>query len=338
MILKWILLNLGITFMIIILVGFSIKEFACYQFNVYSESTLQSEQFRRMIEEYLLYAGIIAFFLAVLIHLFFARKILSPLSRLTRFSKKWDQQNNFSLKVDSKDEVGQIANDLLAISNQIQHIKQQRDRIAADFAHELRTPLTTLYGYLEALDDGIFSIDKSIMKVLKNECLSLIQLIEKINEWHRWESDKTTVTHEEIQIKDLLQSEYKILKELGFQIDGEIQPKIVYSDPSAISTILNELLDNVVQYHTEKKVKIEGKALEDHYCISISNRGTAIPKEAEEQLFDRFYRTDPSRSRSSGGCGLGLAIAKQVVSKLNGQIGFYSKDRFHTFWFSIPIE
>lgn len=343
MIHKWIVLNLGITLIVIILVGFSIKEFACYQFDLYSDSAIHSEQFRHVIEEYLLYAGILAFFLAVFIHLFFARKILHPLSKLTHFSKKWNQLSDPpALKETSKDEVGQIASDLMKISNQVHHLQQQRDQMMADLAHELRTPLTTLNGYLEGLEDGVFAKDESVTSVLKKECMHLITIIEKINELHKWESEQTELTYGRVQIRELTQSELKKdenkCEQLGIHVKFDVNPAQIISDQYAIRAIIHELLDNVFQYHVGKTVKIEGRNAGEHYVISVSNHGAPIPKYTEKQLFDRFYRIDPSRNRHTGGAGLGLAIAKQIVLRLKGKIGFYSEDDIHTFWFSIPIQ
>lgn len=339
---KWVILNLVITLMIIVLVGFSIKEFACYQFNLYSESSIQSAQFRRVIEEYLFYAGILAVFLATLVHLFFARKILQPLHRLRNFLNKWEDERieQLSSETNSKDELWQIENDLINISNHIHHLQQQRDRMMTDLAHELRTPLTTLYGYLEGLEDGIFTEDESITAILKNECSYLIKLIERINELYKWENENIKLTYESVHLQDYIHSKLKkyanIIEKLGLKIECDIYPIQIYCDQYALSAILYELFENVFQYHVNKSVKIEGKNLGEEVVIFVSNQGRPIPKIAEEQLFERFYRIDSSRNRNTGGSGLGLAITNQIVLRLKGKIGFYSKDNLHTFWFSIP--
>ncbi len=334
MIHKWVVLNLLITFIIIFIVGFSIKEFACYQFNVYSNSSSQSEQFRAVIETYLLYASIIAFSLAIIIHLFFARRILQPLGKLTYFSNRMPELR--SLKMKSKDEVGQIANDLIQISKQVHGLQEQNDQMMADIAHELRTPLTTLHGYIEGLEDGMFSQDENTTAILKRECERLITFIERIHTLHEWEQKE--LSYGAHQIESLVQSVVNDFSEEGLRIQVNVQAERITCDASAIRTIMQELLANAVHYDKEQDITIEGNMYDERYIVFISNRGDTFSKQDRERLFERFYRVDSSRSRHTGGAGLGLAIAQEIVSKIEGEIGYEMKDKLHTFWFSIPIK
>lgn len=335
MIRKWIVLNIFISVVIIIIVGYSIKEFACYQFNQFSHAPGQSEQFRNTIETYLLFASIFAFVFAVAIHLFFARKILQPLRNLTR-----SHDQNIRLRaVTSNDEVGQIAKDILHISKRVHELQKQNEQLLADIAHELRTPLTTLNGYLKGLEDGIFSFDEATTAILKKECERLITFIERMNELHEWE--QTEIINSEVNIKDLLEViviEYRrTFEEAGIHIQIDMEPVRLFSNAKALRAVMRELLDNVVHYHVGKEVWIKGFRESDQYFISISNEGKLISDEDAKHIFDRFYRVEPSRNRNSGGAGLGLSIAKQIVLRLSGDIGYDSNNRVHTFWFSLPL-
>lgn len=335
MIRKWIVLNIGITLLIIVLVGFSMKEFACYQFNQYAHSALQFHQFRRVIGEYLIEAGLIAFLAAVLIHLIFAKKILSPLNRLLHFSK---ELKGDALHLDSKDEVGQIANDLKQASNRIHHLNQQQSQIMSALAHELRTPLTTLNGYLEGLEAGIFDQNKSIYDLLKKECVQLTDLVESMNELQQWEN--TEIKKQWMEMKRTVQSAAALFQnrfdELGVEVDMRVVSANVYCDPKAVYAILSHLFDNVVRYNVGQKVEIEGKPMDRQYVVSVSNQGSPIPKTAVAHLFDPFFRVELSRNRETGGTGLGLAIVKQIVRRLNGEVNFFSERDIHTICFSVP--
>lgn len=332
---KWVVLNIFITFMIIVIVGYSIKEFACYQFNLYSPSPGQSEQFRNIIETYLLYAGIVAFVLAIVIHLFFARKILQPLRQLIPNNAKTSQLH----AVTSNDEVGLIAKDIMRISNQVNDLQKQNEQMMNDLAHELRTPLTTLYGYLEGLTDGVFAFDDSTKALLIKECEHLVAFIERVNEWHEWKHVDFVTT--EVNMKDVFKiviHEYdNEIKKAGLRLQTQISSCSIYTNAEALRTVFREFIENVLHYHDGIDVVVKGELEADQFLFSISNDGLPFGKHAEERLFERFYRVEPSRNRHTGGSGLGLAIVKEIVSRLGGEVGYISNERIHTFWFSIPL-
>lgn len=340
MILKWTVLNIGITTLIIIFVGLSMKEFACYQFNQFAQTELQSHQFRKLVGDYLIQAGLLTFLAAVLIHLLFAKKILHPLYRLSHLSRNLNQQSDADpVRVSSKDEVGRIANDLNQVSNRLKNLDQQNNQMMGSLAHELRTPLTTLNGYLEGLESGVFDEDPSIYTLLKNECVHLMKLMENMHEYHQWENGHITLHKQRIDMKETIQSGVarfqKQFAESGIDIETHLDFAHIDCDPRAIQTVLSHLLDNVIRFDVGKQVMIVGKFYNNEYVISLSNRGMPIPKVAEKQLFDPFFRVEHSRNRETGGSGLGLAIVKEIVNELNGKTGFYTEHHFHTFWFSI---
>lgn len=340
MIRKWVVLNIGITILVVVLIGVSISEFACYQFNQYTDSALQSHHFRKVVEGYLIGAGLLVFIAAVLIHLFFAKKILTPLHKLSDFSKVLNHRfEAHTVNVTSTDEVGQIADDLKQVSNRMNDLNQQQNQMMAGLAHELRTPLTNLNGYLEGLEAGVFDQNESIYALLKNECVQLTSLVESMREFQQWENGE--IKKQWVEMKDAIPSAtapyQSQFDELGIELEMRVNPSRVYGDPQAIYAILGRLLDNVVQFDVGKNVKVEGYHLHDDYVISVSNKGLPIPEDAESHLFEPFFRVEDSRNRETGGSGLGLAIVKEIVDELNGEAGFYTEEHVHTFWCSFPV-
>ncbi len=340
MIHKWVLLNFFLTLLVIVLVGFSIKEFACYQFNQYSESAAQAKQFRQTIETYQIYSGIVALVLTVVIHLFFAQKILQPLKSLF-LSAKRGAENKESIVVDStsQDEISEISNEVNRMLKRLHHLQQQQEQMVGDLAHELRTPLTTLKGYLEGLEEGIFKEDDSTYRLLKQECSNMISVVGKLNELQKWESGQTDLNPEIIDISDWMHNELKkieVIGKAGIEVMTDVEPAVIEVDVQALHVIMNQLLDNVAKFDVEGYVQINGKAEDDQYIVSISHDGQPIPEDAADRLFDPMYRLDQSRQRSTGGPGLGLAIVKQVAQKMNGQAGLQTHNNHHTFWITIP--
>ncbi len=329
---KWIVLNIFISILVIVVIGYSMKEYACYQFQLHASSSGQSEQFRHTIEMYLLYASAVTFVLAVAIHHIFARKILQPLRKLA--------SSNELQTVASNDEIGQIAKDMIDFSNQVDKLQRQNEQMLADLAHELRTPLTTLQGYLEGLNDGIFSLDDSTATLLKKECERMVVFIERLQAMHEWE--KADIAKTEVRIDEWIDS---VLAEYanewvkaGLRVQSDIQPAALFTNLEAVRTVLRELLENVLHFHEGSHVFVKGFLDEKNYILSISNEGMPIPPHAEKQLFERFFRVEPSRNRNTGGTGLGLALAKQIVQRLGGDIGYFSNEQLHTFWFSLPLN
>ncbi|WP_443143875.1 sensor histidine kinase [Pseudalkalibacillus sp. R45] len=340
MIHKWVLLNFFLTLLVIVLVGFSIKEFACYQFNQYAESEAQAKQFRQTIEAYLLYAGVVALVLTVVIHLFFAKKILQPLKSLF-LSAKRGAENKGSIVVDStsQDEISEISNEVNRMLKRLHHLQQQQDQMVGDLAHELRTPLTTLKGYLEGLEEGVFTEDDSMYRLLKQECGHMISVVEKLNELQKWESEQTELNPEKIEIKEWMLNEIKkieVIGEAGIEMMTDVDQAVVEVDVQALRTIMNQLLDNAAKFDIGGFIQLKGKADDNQYIISISHDGQPIPEDEADRLFEPMYRLDQSRHRSTGGPGLGLAIVKQVVQKMNGQAGLQTHNNHHTFWITIP--
>ncbi|WCM16190.1 sensor histidine kinase [Priestia filamentosa] len=342
MIRKWVALNIGVTGLVIGIIGFSVKELACRKFNEYASSSLHAQQFRKSIGEDLFNAGLLTLILAVLIHLFFAKKILNPLNQLSHTTKELDETIDSPFPTHLKDEIGQIANRLNEITNQVSHLHKQKNQMMVDLGHELRTPLTTLTGYLEGLEEGVFVPNEQVYSILKKECFQLTHLVNKIQELHQWESGRKSLERYWIESGRALQSSIEPFQNEMNKRDIErviqVESATLYCDSNALHTVVSHIFDNVVRYNIGKKVIVKGKSYRDNYVISISNQGMPIPKEAEKQLFDHFFRVENSRNRETGGFGLGLSIAKEIVHQLGGEIGFYSRSGFHTFWFTIPIE
>lgn len=336
---KWMVINIGITLLIIAIVGFSMKEFACYQFDQMAGSGLASQQFRDIISKYLIVAGLLALLIAIGIHLIAAKKILSPLKRLSLFSRHLDGSANEDAHVmGSRDEVGEIAGHLSTVSHRIDHLNQQQNDMMKALAHELRTPLTTLNGYLEGLEAGVFDQDTSVYSRLREECVQLTDLVDRMHEWQAWEYAE--VKPQRMDIETTIRSEVSLfqhrLAQQGIEVDMRVEAMNIDCDPNGISAILSRLLDNAIRYHQTGPIVIEGKPEGRGYQILVSNQGAPIPESVAGHLFDPFTRVEDSRNRSTGGVGLGLAVVKDIVQRLGGTITFDSEKSFHTFHIIIP--
>jgi two-component system sensor histidine kinase SaeS len=225
-----------------------------------------------------------------------------------------------------------------------------RRELIANVSHDLRTPLTSIQSYVEALLDEVVE-DRDTRRVylgtIRTESVRLGHLINDLFELSRLDAGAETYEPEPYAIEDLivdkLQSFALQFEAKGLQVTvkmPDISP-VVPMMPYQIKRVFANLLENATRYApTDSDIDITVAALDDAYIeISVTDQGEGIEAEDQTLLFDRFYRTDKSRNRHSGGAGLGLAIAKSIIKLHGGKIGVEStKGRGSRFWFTLPAR
>ena len=286
-----------------------------------SESNLPS------INRFLIWSGLLAGAVAVAFTFFLSRRILSPVESLSRAAKAM-ARGDFSRKVpvDSKDEVGELARTFNAMSEELAKTEQVRRSLVADVAHELRTPLTNIQVYVEAMRDGFMQADSAALDSIHEEVLILTRLIEDLQELALAESGHLTLHVQTCNMADLVLKAVTAIQPRadakGIRIHvGGSEDVAVQADPDRIGQALRNLLVNAVNYTPPggaTKVEIVREKYE--VAVNVEDTGPGIADEELAQVFDRFYRVDKSRSRATGGVGLGLTIAKRLVEAHGGSI------------------
>lgn len=242
--------------------------------------------------------------------------------------------------------------------NQIKHtLKQQRleaeaaeqrkNDLVVYLAHDLKTPLTSVIGYLTLLRD-----EPQISEELRQKYLSISlekaeRLEELINEFFeitRFNLQNLTLSYEKVNLTRLLEQltyEFKpIFAEKNLNYFLEIEPDtMIRCDINKMQRVLDNLLRNAVNYSFENTtIHILAVQNTDSMHIKFINQGPTIPQEKLERIFEQFYRLDTARSSKSGGAGLGLAIAKEIVELHHGRITAKSSDEIIEFHVMIPIS
>ena len=338
---KLILLNGLVIGIAIWLAGVSVKDFACLLFNQYV-GTEESELFNKSMQSFLLKASFIAVLAAGFIHYVFVKRLLSPLKTLSLATQEMAKGKYPSaLPVTTVDEIGLLTSDFNNLSQKLQQTEESRKKMVSDIAHELRTPLTNINGYLEALKSGMIEGDPEIFESLHEESLRITRLVEQLHHLNVWESkrlsDKTMKVVALAQVITSTLENFSLeFKNKGISLDTSIQDGKVMGHEDGLKQVMMNLLKNVLQYDQGGWVRLEGEIVQGYYQVKVTNEGEAIPKAKAEQIFDRFYRLDPSRNRETGGSGLGLALVKEIVEQHNGEVGVISDNNQHSFWFKIP--
>lgn len=224
--------------------------------------------------------------------------------------------------------------------------EQRKNDLVMYLAHDLKSPLSSVIGYLTLLRDESRISDELKMRYLSitlDKAERLEDLINEFFEITRFNLSHITLSYGKINLTRLLEQlayEFKpMLSEKNLKLEFEMQPDIYVScDADKMQRVFDNLLRNAVSYcSADTSIKITAEQMESHVLIKVMNEGDTIPQERLERIFEQFYRLDVSRSSTTGGAGLGLAIAKEIVELHHGQITAHSADGITCFEVSLPL-
>ena len=224
----------------------------------------------------------------------------------------------------------------------LQTLERLRKDLVANVAHELRTPLANLQGYLEAMRDGVTPASAATIGSLHEEVIRLVRLVEALHELSLFDARLPRLRLETVdlgtlvrRLVDLRRGEFaaqEIAVESQVTVNG-----VARADPDLLSQALHNLIDNALKYTPRGgevlvDVAPDGAAVR----VAVTNTGEGIAPDDLPFIFERFYRGEKSRSRESGGAGIGLSIVKEVARVHGGQVGAHSEGGRTTLWLTLP--
>ncbi len=276
----------------------------------------------------LVWAGLGAWLGGVLLVTVLSGRILSPVRALTGAAARLGMGNlEERVEVSSSDEVGQLGRTFNNMADRLQRAEQQRVRLMSDVAHELRTPLTNVRGYLEAMRDGVLTPTPAAIDVAHQQALHLGRLVEDLGLIAQADAGSLSLDFQEASMAELATMSVAAFrpaaerKGIALTLEAPSELPIARMDRTRIAQALGNLLDNAVRHTPEGgEVSVSVEETEGSVRVSVADTGEGVPEEELAQIFDRFYRVDPSRSRATGGTGLGLTIARQMVEAHGGAI------------------
>jgi len=298
------------------------------------------------IGRFLIWGASVAIAAALLLTFFLSRRISAPIRVLTVTAKKLGQ-GDFSQRVQIKDksEVGELAQAFNSMANDLERAEQLRRNLVADVAHELRTPLSNIRGYLEAVGDGVVAADAATIRSLYEEATLLSRLVDDLQDLALAEAGELKLVFQAEDIAELINRTVAAMQSQvsakGLLVSIDLSDKLppVNIDYHRISQVLRNLLENAVA-HTVKGEVITVAARQQGSWIevTVADTGEGIPAEDLPNIFERFYRVDKSRTRATGGSGLGLTIAKRLIEAHSGKIEVQSElGKGSRFSFTVPI-
>ncbi len=274
------------------------------------------------------------------------RWVLRPLFQITAITRQV-ADGNYSERVNvvSRYEVGQLADAFNHMAENLEKIEKLRKNMVADIAHELRTPLTNLRGYLEGLSDEVIPPSPETFRMLEQEVLRLVNLVEDLQQLAKADAAKVFLDRQELslhellgQIMDLYRPNYQ---EKGIEVQWSLGDGTdrVMADRDKLLQAIRNLADNAWKYTpVGGVVRIITERKNDGITTAFINSGAIVSEQDIPFIFERFFRADRSRSRSrdAGGAGIGLAIVKELIEAHGGTVGFESGVEGTRVWFQLP--
>ena len=291
-------------------------------------------------------AGGVSLVFALLLVLVFSRRILGPVEALTTAARRMERGDlSQRVQAKSKDEIGELAGAFNSMADSLARAEQLRRNMVSDIAHELRTPLTNLRAQIEAIQDGLASASTATVTSLHEEAMLLSALVDDLQELALADAGQLRLNRAPSNISDLIQQAAKSFdaqareKRIELVASSESDIPTVHADSKRIAQVIRNLLSNAIRHTpTGGRVELSASTKDSVVEVTVLDTGPGIAPEQLPFLFERFYRTDDSRDRATGGAGLGLAIVKQLVESHSGRVSVESEiGRGSRFSFTIPI-
>ena len=272
-----------------------------------------------------------------------------PLKEIAETARKFGH-GEYEVRVtgyeNRRDEVGELAEAFNAMADSISKSEERRSEFVANISHELKTPMTTIAGFSDGILDGTIPQEKerAALQTISSETRRLSRLVRRMLDLSRLQSAENVTAQEqfdvsEVMLRVLVSLENKINArhlDVDTQLpDGAVE---VWGDPDAITQVCYNLLDNAIKFSDEGStmgISITTKGGKAH--VAVRNQGQTIPPDELAMIFDRFHKSDKSRSVDRDGVGLGLYIVKTLLNKRKENITVTSQDGVTEFVFTLTL-
>jgi signal transduction histidine kinase len=348
--LRWRLLGAQLLVIAITVVvsGFAISEQAAQTFmaimmRYHVDPTTIETEFHAAIRRILFISSLVAATTAMLLGWALVTRIVRPLKQMIMLSERI-AQGDYARRVEirGRDEIGRLAESLNQMAVSLTRIEELRRDLVANVAHELRTPLATLRGYLEALRDGVAPASHETLELLHEEVLRLVRLVDDLHQLSQFDARVSHLRLGPLDVPGLLHRLVTVYGPeftshgLALEVACDGTLPVIEVDGDLVGQALRNLLDNALRHASPRTtVTVGARPERNGLRLAVSNTGEGIAQEDLPHIFERFFRGERSRSRETGGAGIGLSIVREIARAHGGETGATSRDGLTTVWFTV---
>ena len=289
-----------------------------------------------------------------IIFMFFAEfyisyKFTKPLQLMAEASRSM-AKGDFSkrIPVTGNNEIGELAIAFNQMTNSLVQLEGTRRHFIANISHEFKTPMTTIGGFIDGIIDGTIPPEKQAyyLDIISNEIKRLSRLVQSMLSLSKLESGEMQINRSDFDLLDMtvkiILSQEQRIEARKLSIDGleDISPITINADYDLIYQVVYNLVDNAIKFTNEKgNIRFEMNSYDNFIQFKISNTGEGIKEKDIPYVFERFYKTDKSRSAVKDSTGLGLHLANAIISIHGGKISVKSElNNFTEFTFVLPCK
>ena len=313
-----------------------------------SSPTAQTREVVARTTDFFLITGLVVLLLAMLAVSLLARSISRPLADMASAARRFghgELETRVATGGSNTVEMDELAVAFNNMAQSLEKSERQRREFVANISHELKTPMTTIAGFMDGMLDGTIPPERhpQYMQAVSDEVRRLSRLVRGMLETSRLQSQGIPDARKRVfdvcekagQV--LLSFEQKInAKGLAVQVDMPDEPVEVFAEADSITQVLYNLIDNAVKF-SDGSLGLRVVREDIKVLVTVSNSGPTIPESELSLIFDRFHKTDKSRSADRDGVGLGLYIVRTIILSHGEDITVTSRDGVTAFTFSLSV-
>ncbi|MGI6778711.1 MAG: sensor histidine kinase [Acetivibrionales bacterium] len=292
---------------------------------VYMHTPLpEVQRARYLLFRFFIISVAVSIIISVFLVYIFSLRLSKPLKEINKAAKviaggEFKQR----LNIKSQDEIGELAESFNQMVNALENLEEMRRGFIANVSHELRTPMTSIRGFIEGILDGTIPPEKhnEYLSIVRDETSRLNRLVNNLLDLARMEAGEVTLVFREFDINELIRRSIikleSLIVEKGIEIQVNFEDEELYvkADIDSIERVVYNLLHNAIKFTPEKgKIEICAWYQKDKAFVSVEDSGVGIPKHEINLIWERFHKSDRSRSRDKSGTGLGLAITRNIIN------------------------
>jgi len=285
-------------------------------------------QFRTSSTYALAGAALVAVVFASLAGVWFARTLVRPIDRITETAEALRTgHDDARTRMQGEDPISVLGRTLDEMADAIQADREMERRLTADVAHELRTPLQAIQATVEAMQDGVLPADEERLGVVRDETVRLARLADGILELTRLEHGSVPMERRPLDLADpvraAIDAHRVLLESVELVLHADIADGVrVMGDSDRLTQAVGNLISNAARYTpVGGSVFVAVRAEDGRAVVEVADTGVGISEEDSARVFERFWRADTARHRTTGGLGIGLAIVKEIVERHEGTVG-----------------